>query len=276
MANPETAPVYNADEWSAGATNYADKLEPFTFQFGSESLRLLAPVAGERLIDIACGSGLLAIHAATEYGVEVDAIDFSTSMPQLVEHRLAAVSDAAIVRTHVMDGTALDFLKGTFDAAISCFGIFLFEDFQKGLREMHRVLKPGGGAAVVCWCPPHETALQPWYEMIGQECPELGELKRPKGWTSMETSEGMTQELTRVGFGDVSVERVCLPFKCPSATEFCQILAANPFGKTTLENFSDGRQEELKAAFIKLLESRYGTGAFEIAATALVGLGTKR
>ncbi len=59
----------------------------------------------------------------------------------------------------VMDGMALDLPDASFDAALSVFGIILFPDAERGMREIARVLKPGGRAAIVTWTEPERYEL---------------------------------------------------------------------------------------------------------------------
>jgi SAM-dependent methyltransferase len=106
--------------------------------------------AGTRLIDVAAGARSLSVPAA-ERGAAVLAIDHAPGMVRLLAERLAAFPGC---EARLMDGQALALEGGAFDAAFSIVGVSFFPDWRGGLRELHRVLRPGGRAGVACWRTP--------------------------------------------------------------------------------------------------------------------------
>lgn len=102
---------------------------------------------GERVLDVACGTGILAREAAKRVGKDgmVAGVDPSPGM-LAVARRLAPTVDWR-------QGTAesLPFQDGSFDAVVSQFGLMLFEDRQRAVRETLRVLPSGGRFAVCVW-----------------------------------------------------------------------------------------------------------------------------
>ena len=110
----------------------------------SEAARL---TAGKRILDVACGTGVLACHAAritgpngTVIGVDCNEgmLEVARQIPDDIEWRLAAAE-------------ALPFDDGEFDAVVSQFGLMFFEDPVKAMSEMWRVLRLGGRMAVAVW-----------------------------------------------------------------------------------------------------------------------------
>ncbi len=107
-----------------------------------ESLAAVAPKAGDRILDLAAGTGVSSV-AFAQRGAEVVPCDFSLGMLQAgkrVRPELPFVAG---------DGTRLPFADDTFDAVLVSFGIRNFVDPVAGLREMRRVTRPGG-RVVVC------------------------------------------------------------------------------------------------------------------------------
>lgn len=102
---------------------------------------------GQRVLDVACGTGVLARHAAELVGVKgsVTGLDINDGM-LAVARRLAPLIDWR-------QGPAerLPFVTGTFDAVVSQFGLMFFENRVGAIREMARVLRPGGRLAVAVW-----------------------------------------------------------------------------------------------------------------------------
>jgi demethylmenaquinone methyltransferase/2-methoxy-6-polyprenyl-1,4-benzoquinol methylase len=102
---------------------------------------------GDSVIDVACGTGKLALALAGIVGPfgRVEAVDLSTSMVA----RAAAEHRALVqLRFRVANALELPFPDATFDAATIAFGLRNLSDFEAGFREMARVVRPGG--RVVC------------------------------------------------------------------------------------------------------------------------------
>lgn len=106
--------------------------------------------AGQRVLDVACGTGVVAVTAA-RVGAKVSGLDLT---PELLEHarensELAGVS----VDWHEGDAEKLPFADGTFDAVLSQFGHMFAPRPEIAVAEMLRVLKPGGTIAFATWPP---------------------------------------------------------------------------------------------------------------------------
>lgn len=136
-------PIQTTGYWDQTADGYIAGAEPFTGLFCRDAVALAEILSGMTLLDIATGPGALAI-AAAEAGARVTAIDFSQTMIDRVTTR----SDGLEIAALRMDGQALDLPSDHFDRVASVFGIPLFPDWQAGLAEAARVLRPGGRAVI--------------------------------------------------------------------------------------------------------------------------------
>lgn len=103
---------------------------------------------GERVLDIAAGSGNVAV-AAARTGADVVASDLT---PELLEQGRAASPDLPI-RWETADAEALPYDDGAFDAVVSCVGIMFAPHHQAAADEMVRVTRPGGRICVASWTP---------------------------------------------------------------------------------------------------------------------------
>ena len=112
---------------------------------------------GERVLDVACGTGVLAREAAARVGAPgcVVGIDPDPGMLTVAE-RLAP-------RVQWRRGTAesLPYAEQSFDVVVSQFGLMFFADRQKALQEMLRVLVPGGRLALAVWDSLDNSAAYP-------------------------------------------------------------------------------------------------------------------
>jgi len=110
---------------------------------------------GDRVLDVCCGTGDLAL-AATKAGGHVTGLDFSTSMLERARRKSSAVEwiDG--------DALALPFPDASFDAATVGFGVRNLANVERGLGELRRVLRPGGRVAILEITRPR-GALAPFY-----------------------------------------------------------------------------------------------------------------
>jgi SAM-dependent methyltransferase len=113
-----------------------------------EVLRLLALRAGERVLDVGCGPGFLTAEmaAAVGPGGRVQAIDASESMLGLALARCASLPQVALAAG---DAARLELPDAAFDAVASVQVHEYVRDIEGGLRELHRVLRPGGRLVLV-------------------------------------------------------------------------------------------------------------------------------
>jgi demethylmenaquinone methyltransferase/2-methoxy-6-polyprenyl-1,4-benzoquinol methylase len=125
---------------------------------------LAAVGPGDRALDVAAGTGDLAIELARRVGPEGEVVgsDFSEGMLE----RARAKSSA--VRWEWADAMALPYRDGEFDAVTVGFGARNFGDLDRGLREMARVVRPGGRVVVleitVPQKPPLSTFFSLWFD----------------------------------------------------------------------------------------------------------------
>jgi demethylmenaquinone methyltransferase/2-methoxy-6-polyprenyl-1,4-benzoquinol methylase len=137
---------------------------------------LAALTPGDRALDVATGTGDLALELARRVGPagEVVGSDFSEGM---LEHARRKGSSAANVRFEQANALALPYADGEFAAATVGFGARNFSDLAQGLREMTRVVRPGGRVVVLEITtptkPPLSTFFHLWFDrvvpMIGRD-----------------------------------------------------------------------------------------------------------
>jgi SAM-dependent methyltransferase len=139
--------------WDRIAPGYDSTNTATQMWLGNEGLRRAGLRPGMRFLDVAAGSGALGIPAA-RLGAQVLATDQSRVMLELLEAR--AREEGLTVETRVMDGHALELEDDSFDVVGSQFGVMLFPDMPRGIREMVRVARPGGCVLLHAYGDPHE------------------------------------------------------------------------------------------------------------------------
>jgi ubiquinone/menaquinone biosynthesis C-methylase UbiE len=170
------------DAWNEIASGYDRFVTPTHMWVANEALRRADVGPGMRFLDVACGSGALSIPAA-RLGARVVATDISPTMLERLAAR-AAGEGLTEVETRVMDGHELDLPDDSFDVAGSQFGVMLFPDLPRAVREMARVTRPGGRVLLVVYGPPTQIefigfflgaiqAVVPGFEGIPLDPPPL-------------------------------------------------------------------------------------------------------
>ncbi len=141
----------------------------------------LAQVApGDRVVDVACGTGDLSLELARRVGAggEVIGCDFSEQMLELARDKVGREAAlAAGVRFEWANALELPYADGEFAAATVGFGARNFSDLERGLSEMRRVVRPGGKVVVLEITtptkPPLSTFYRLWFDRI---VPSLGKV----------------------------------------------------------------------------------------------------
>ncbi len=159
---------------------------------------------GDRVLDACCGTGDLAIGARAR-GAEAVGLDFSERMLERARRKEPAIE---WVRGDVL---SLPFDNASFDAATVGFGVRNVEDLEAGLRELRRVLRPGGRLGILELTTPRGP-LAPFYRVwFDRVVPLLGSVVPggeaytylPASVRRFPGSEALAELLGQTGFGDV-------------------------------------------------------------------------
>ncbi|MCC7518483.1 MAG: ubiquinone/menaquinone biosynthesis methyltransferase [Verrucomicrobiae bacterium] len=169
----------------------------------------------QRLLDLACGTGDLAWRAASR--TRVVGGDFST--PMLVRARARRTSGAAPSWT-LLDGLALPFHSGSFDAAVVAYGLRNFADPPAALRELFRVLRSGGRLGILDFGKPPQRFVRAAYDRWLRMAPPLlgfwffrdaeAYAYIAESLAAYPEADGVSAWLRAAGFGGVRFERLCL------------------------------------------------------------------
>src|SRR4051812_27715259 len=114
------------------------------------------PVAGERVIDIGCGSGVTTIAFGRRVAPTGHAFGIDISAPMLARARASAPKELP-VDFALADATVYPFDPASFDLLASRFGVMFFADPTASFANMRKALKPSGRLAFACWREPREN-----------------------------------------------------------------------------------------------------------------------
>lgn len=210
------------------AEAYERYLVPLLFAPGAEALIDLAGLEpGERVLDVACGTGIVARCAAPHVGTDgrVVGLDVNEGMLE-VARTVAADIQPAITWQHG-DALNLPLSDATFDVAFCQQGLQFISDRGAALREMHRVLAPEGRLALSILRPiEHNSGWALLADVLEQHAGlEGGAMMRsPFAAFSMEDLRAL---ITEAGFRDPTITIEIGPVRYPSAEEFLRREAAS-------------------------------------------------
>ncbi|HEX6232165.1 MAG TPA: methyltransferase domain-containing protein [Jiangellaceae bacterium] len=137
--------------WNAIAPRFDEFTTPMSQEFADQTLLRVPVGPGIQFLDVACGSGALAIPAARR-GAQVTAVDLAQTMIERLAAR-AGAEGLDNVEPAVMDAESLEFSDDTFDVTTSLNGVSLLPNLKAGLREAVRVTKPGGQVMIAAFGP---------------------------------------------------------------------------------------------------------------------------
>ncbi|MBO9154616.1 bifunctional demethylmenaquinone methyltransferase/2-methoxy-6-polyprenyl-1,4-benzoquinol methylase UbiE [Chitinophaga sp. GCM10012297] len=133
-------------------------------QWRKKALKLLRPLQPKTLLDVATGTGDVAIMAHRMLQPEkITGIDISEGMLALGREKVAKAGLSDVITLQQGDSETISFPDATFDAITAAFGVRNFEHLEKGLAEMCRVLKPGGKAVILEFSNPTKTPVKQLY-----------------------------------------------------------------------------------------------------------------
>ena len=131
----------------------------------NNAMKALRPFAPKRILDVATGTGDLAILAARKLKPEsVVGIDLSQGMLDVGVTKVAKAGLSGVVTMECQDCLNLTFEDNSFDAITVAFGVRNFENLEKGYAEMYRVLKPGGVLLVLELSTPQKFPMKQLYK----------------------------------------------------------------------------------------------------------------
>lgn len=269
MPNPDQ----NPGNWSEIVLGYERAFEPLTLQFAAELLSRLGLKPGERVIDVAAGTGAFSLLAARA-GIDVLATDFSPGMISRLRERIRA-EGLEHITAEVMDGQALTVPDDSFDAGVSILGVIFFPDISKGLSELHRVVRSHGYAGVVCWSDPVNLKLMSiLMQAILKVVPGFQHPTAPPVWARLAGAQSVKEQMQQAGFQEVEITRSSASLQINSPQAFwAGFTRSAPPVAYLFERLGPGLTEAVGQAYMELLSAGAGAGTPALSVEACIGIG---
>jgi SAM-dependent methyltransferase len=156
--------------WDLAVQAYAQHWHGPLAGVQGELMALAAPAAGEAVLDVACGTGVVAAAAAAAVGPtgRVLGVDLAEAMVQASRQhaRELGIGHAAFER---MDAEQLTLPDASFDLVLCALGLMYLPDPDAALRELHRVLRPGGRTVLAVWGERERCGWAPLFGIVDAE-----------------------------------------------------------------------------------------------------------
>ncbi len=237
---------------------------------------LLFQLAGikenERILDVACGTGLTSFRARELTGNNgyVLGTDISEKMIGMATETAMALG-LSNIKFERMDAEALQLPSGLFDVALCGLGLMYTPSPVIALKEMYRALRTGGRCAVAVWGSRSACGWAEIFEIVDRRvasevCPlffQLGnELVLQKNFES-------------AGFSDIQIKRISTRLKYSSADEACS--AAFEGGPVALAyfKFPAGTKEEVRKEYLSSIDSYKDGEGYDVPGEFVVAIGTR-
>jgi ubiquinone/menaquinone biosynthesis C-methylase UbiE len=186
-----------------------------TLQIVGETLAEMADIrAGESVIDVAAGNGNASLAAAHHFA-RVTSTDY---VPALLEKgRARAAAEGLDIEFQVADAENLPYQDGSFDVALSTFGVMFAPDHGRCADELLRVVREGGRIALSSWTP--GSFVGQLFKVVGKAVPPPAGLMSPLLWGT----EAYLGELFGDAAADIRTARRNYSFRYTSASHWLQV-----------------------------------------------------
>lgn len=221
--------------WSAGRY---EAVAEFIAPIAAEVVAAVPHGPGTALVDLACGTGNAALHAAG-LGAQVTGVDLTPELLAIA----AAKPGGDTVEWVTADASATGLPGASFDAAVSNMGTIFVEPAAMA-AELARLLKPGGILGFSAWVKSDDNPFfTPVVDVLGQPAPAP---YSPEQWGVPE----LVHERLDTGFADVTIENRSLTWRFDSVADALRFVTdESPVHVTTLSYLDDGTRARLVAAF---------------------------
>jgi SAM-dependent methyltransferase len=199
--------------------------------------------AGERVLDVAAGNGNATLAAARRFA-QVTSTDYVGALLERGKERAAA--ERFSVTFQVADAEALPFADGSFDVALSTFGIMFTPDQETSVAELSRVVRRGGRIGFANWTP--DGFIGQLFKTLGKHVPPPAGIKSPATWgTETRLAELFPRD-------EVKASRQIFNFRYKSPAHWLEVFKSfyGPMNRA-FAALDAGKQAELQADVIAVL-----------------------
>lgn len=228
------------------AESYENYMVPSLFApWASYLIQRAHPQPGERVLDIACGNGIVARNVAPRVGPQGIVIGLDVNPNMISMARAAAERDHVAIEWYTSPAEQLPFSDENFDLVFCQFGLMFFTDRHAAIKEMHRVLRTGGRVVLSVW---QGLDRHPFYQTLHEVSRQHLGKSSVQAVFSLGDSEELRKLLTDAGFQHVEIEPMSITARFPQPDEFLDWeIDVDPAETPALRNLDPEAQQVILA-----------------------------
>lgn len=271
MATLDDVKARTTAAYNAAADFYDDPANSFWDRFGRRTIERLQVPLGARILDVCCGSGASAIPAAEMVGPQgfVLGIDLAQNLITLAR---AKARDRGLqnIQFQLGDVLGLAVPESHFDAGVCVFGIFFVPDMPAAIRELWRVIRPGGRLGITTWGPNFfEPATTAFWNAVRDARPDLFKGFNP--WDRLSDPASLLALLKEGGFEQMEAVAEAGTHPIPSPEAWWSAVLGSGY-RGTVEQLDAGARERVRTANLNFIRE---SGIRSVDANVVYAVATK-
>ena len=238
--------------YNAAADSFDEPVLAFWNLIGQRTIERLRLKPGDRVLDVACGSGASAIPAAQSVGESgtVLGVDLAERLLELARAKARQLG-LTNIRFQVGDMERSGFPDESFDAVVCVFGIFFLPDMARAVRELWRMVRQGGQLAITTWGPRvFEPGASAFWEAVSRERRDLVRAFDP--WTRIDSPAGLEELLRASGIENANITPESNLQELATPDDWWTIVLGTGY-RSTIEQLDPAARERVRIANLESL-----------------------
>jgi len=264
----------NQPDWDQIAEKF-DTWLPHIKPVGDAMLKVLNAKNGDKVLDVASGTGEPALTLArSNDAIDITGVDSAQGMIDVANKKVSS-EKLQNITFNTMPVEQLDFENDAFDKVLCRFGVMLFDDPEKGVHEMFRVLKKGGNYAISVWGEAENMPTMFWsYQVFKDKVPD-DSLPPLEKISSMGAPGAIDTLLTNAGFSEINVERRTFSYEFDSFDDYWEIVESSDILRLQYEALSTEDKKSIRSEVAKFAQVHISDEGFSIPHEYLLVWGSK-
>ena len=269
-SDPDVFSAFEHQGWETSSNGYDKHWAQLTRQTVPATLNAAGVVKGSRVLDVCCGPGMLCA-AVLARGANPVGLDFSSKAVAIARHNVPGAE------FHQGDAQSLPFDEDSFDAVVCGYGVIHVPSPDVALREMRRVLRPGGRLAISVWGSPEpDNGFGTLYGAFKAHGNLDVPLPHGADFFQFSDAQRMTDALKSIELRDISVQRVDQNWHFVEPLGIIQaVLEGAVRARALLLAQTDEAREAIENSIIEgMVQYSFDDGGYDVPMPAIVGAGT--